>query len=69
MQILNLYKYTDPDCITITPQKRAESDEPSRYRLVADEEKVLYKIGNESKTYSVIDIQISALSEWAEKEK
>ena len=42
MQIVNLYRYEDENgVVTITPNPRAETDEPSRLRLIADEFMIL----------------------------
>ena len=42
MQIVNLYRYEDENgVVTITPNPRVETDEPSRLRLIADEEMIL----------------------------
>ena len=37
MQKVNLYRYEDGNTIVITPNPRNETDEPSRMRLIADE--------------------------------
>ena len=42
MQTVNLYLYNDENgVVTITPNPRAETDEPSRLRLIADEGMIL----------------------------
>ena len=42
MQIVNLYRYEDENgVVTITPNPRTETDEPSRLRLIADEGMIL----------------------------
>ena len=41
MTIRNLYRYEDEHGVTITPNKRSESDEPYCVRLIADEGKIL----------------------------
>ena len=53
MKIIGLYRYTNSDgSISITPEKRAETDIEYQYRLIADEDKL---ITDGEKTFYCID--------------
>lgn len=54
MTTINLYRYEDPNGITITPDKRNPADTPHCYRLIADEGKLITSDGINK--YSCIDI-------------
>lgn len=45
MQQVKLYRYESPNCITVTPIQRSESDVQYAVRLIADEGKELTKDG------------------------
>ena len=63
MQIVNLYRYEENGTVIITPNKRNETDEPSRYRLVADEGAMLTNGAIETE---VIDIMLEHVEKWQE---
>ena len=64
MQIVNLYRYEhESGVVTITPTPKAETDTPSRLRLIADEGMILTD-GN-TKT-PVVDIMPDDADNWHE---
>ena len=63
MQIIDLYRYEDDNEIVITPNKRNETDTPSRVRLVADENCTLT---NGTKEIEVIDVMLDEIEVWYE---
>ena len=63
MQKVNLYRYEDGNTIVITPNPRNETDEPSRMRLIADEDAVL--INGEIETLAV-DVMLDEVELWRE---
>ena len=64
MQIVNLYLYNDENgVVTITPNKRAKTDKPSRLRLIADEGMILTD-GN-TKTPAK-DVMLDEKEKWIE---
>jgi hypothetical protein len=63
MQIIDLYRYEDDNEIVITPNKRNETDAPSRARLVADENA---RLTNGTKEIEVIDVMLDEVDEWHE---
>lgn len=67
MEIVNLYRYENKDgSVVITPVKRDEKDQPSNYRLIADEGKILVKDDIETEC---VDIEINDLGNWSEIDK
>ena len=63
MQIIDLYRYEDNGTVVITPNKRNETDTPSRARLVADEGAVLVKGDTEAE---VVDVMLDEIDKWHE---
>ncbi len=64
MRKINLYKYGGEDGSTIiTPIQRTNKDEPYKYRLIADEGKVLY---DGEKYTSCIDVKSMDVNLWKE---
>lgn len=63
MQIVNLYRYIETNGTVVTPHAKSESDEPSGYRLIADEGKILKN--GETLTYCV---DVSTADGWEEIE-
>lgn len=63
MQIVNLYRYEENGTVIITPNKRNETDTPSRYRLIADEGAMLTDGTAETE---VIDIMLEDVELWQE---
>ena len=63
MQKVNLYRYEENGKVTITPNKRNETDAPSRMRLVADEGTILT---NGTIEATVIDVSFDDIDKWQE---
>lgn len=63
MQIIDLYRYEDNGTVVITPNKRNETDKPSRARLVADEGTILT---NGSTETEVVDVMLDEVEQWHE---
>lgn len=63
MQIVDLYRYEDNGTVVITPNKRNETDIPSRARLVADEGAMLIKGDIETE---VVDVMLDEVEQWTE---
>ena len=63
MQIVNLYRYEENGTVIITPNQRSETDQPSRYRLIADEGATLTDGTTETE---VIDIMLEDVEKWQE---
>ena len=63
MQKVNLYRYEDGNTIVITPNPRNETDQPSRMRLIADENAVL--INGETEALAV-DVMLDEVDLWNE---
>lgn len=63
MQKVNLYRYEDGNTIVITPNPRNETDEPSRMRLIADENAIL--INGETEALAV-DVMLDEVDLWNE---
>ena len=64
MQKINLYRYEEINGVaTITPNKRAEADMPSRMRLIADENCTLTNGTTEA---TVIDVKLDEVDLWTE---
>jgi hypothetical protein len=63
MQKVNLYRYEETNKVTITPNKRTESDTPNRMRLIADENCILTDGTTETE---VIDVMLDEVDKWTE---
>ena len=64
MQIIDLYKYEESNgVVTITPNKRNETDTPSRARLVADENAILTDGTTETEA---VDVMLDEVEQWHE---
>lgn len=63
MQIIDLYRYEDNGTVVITPNKRNETDKPSRARLVADEGAILTNGTTETE---VRDVMLDEVDKWHE---
>ena len=63
MQIIDLYRYEENGTVVITPNKRNETDIPSRARLVADEGVTLVRDNIET---VVIDVMLDEVEQWTE---
>lgn len=66
MQKVKLYKYEEANgMVTITPDRRNDTDLPSRMRLIADENMLLT---NGIKELGVIDVALDEVIQWTEIE-
>lgn len=66
MKKINLYRYEDANgVVVITPTPKAETDTPSRIRLIAEEKRIL--TNGETETVA-IDIMLNEVDSWSEKE-
>ena len=63
MQKVNLYRYEENGKVTVTPNKRNETDTPSRMRLIADENCILT---NGTTEITVIDVTLDEVDNWSE---
>ncbi|MBE6311489.1 MAG: hypothetical protein E7080_10640 [Bacteroidales bacterium] len=63
MPKVNLYRYEETDKVIITPNARAETDTPSRMRLIADENCILT---DGTKEVIVIDVMLDEVDKWQE---
>ena len=63
MQKVDLYKYEENGKVTVTPNKRNETDTPSRMRLIADENCTLTDGTTETE---VIDVMLEDVDKWHE---
>lgn len=63
MQKVNLYKYEENGTVIITPNARAETDTPSRMRLIADENAILTNGATET---IAIDVMLDEVDKWTE---
>lgn len=64
MQKVNLYIYKEPNGMTtITPNKRNETDTPSRMRLIADENAILTDGTTET---IAVDVMLDEIDKWHE---
>lgn len=64
MQKVNLYRYEDKNGrVTVTPNARAETDTPSRMRLIADEGHILTNGTTET---TAIDVMLDEVDFWSE---
>jgi hypothetical protein len=66
MQSIDLYRYEDNGTVVITPNKRNETDTPSRARLVADEGATLVKGDVETE---IVDVMLDEIEQWSEISK
>lgn len=66
MKKINLYRYEDANgVVVITPTPRAETDTPSRIRLIANEG---YILTNDEMDTTAIDVMLNEIDSWSEKE-
>jgi hypothetical protein len=63
MQIIDLYRYEENGTVIISPNKRNETDIPSRARLVADEGAILTNSTTETE---VVDVMLDEVEQWHE---
>ena len=63
MQKVNLYRYEENGTVIITPNARAETDTPSRMRLIAEENCTLT---DGIKEVEVIDVMLDEVDNWHE---
>ena len=63
MQKVDLYRYEENSTVIITPNARAETDTPSRMRLIADENCILTDGTTETE---VIDVMLDEVDKWQE---
>ena len=63
MQKVELYLYNDGKTVVVTPNKRNETDQPSRMRLIADENAIL--INGEIEALAV-DVMLDEVELWRE---
>jgi hypothetical protein len=63
MQKINLYRYEISGAVLITPNKRNETDTPSRARLVAEENAILTNGTTETE---VVDVMFDEVDLWHE---
>jgi hypothetical protein len=63
MQKVDLYKYEENGKVTVTPNKRNETDTPNRMRLIADENCILTDGTTETE---VIDVMLDEVDKWTE---
>lgn len=63
MQEINLYRYEINGQVTVTPNRRSETDVPSRIRLIADNGYILINGGAKA---PAIDIAIEDIPLWNE---
>jgi hypothetical protein len=63
MQKVELYLYNDGKTVVVTPNKRNEIDQPSRMRLIADENAIL--INGETEALAV-DVMLDEVDLWNE---
>lgn len=63
MQKVELYLYNDGKTVVVTPNKRNETDQPSRMRLIADDNAVL--INGETEALAV-DVMLDEVDLWNE---
>ena len=63
MQKVNLYRYEENGTVIITPNARAETDTPSRMRLIADENAILTDGTTET---IAVDVMLEDVDKWHE---
>ena len=65
MQKKELYRYEELDgSVTVTPNKRNDTDVVYKYRLVADENAILVNGDNQTQ---VVDVAINEVDLWVEE--
>lgn len=63
MQIIELYRYTQNNVVIITPNKRNETDTPSRMRLIAEENAILTDGTTQT---PAVDVMLEDVDKWHE---
>lgn len=63
MQKVNLYRYEENGTVIVTPNKRNETDEPSRMRLIADENATLTDGTTET---IAVDVMLDEVKKWTD---
>lgn len=63
MQKVNLYRYEINGVVIVTPNKRSETDTPSRMRLIADENCILI---NGTMETPAVDVALEDIGLWSE---
>ena len=63
MQKVNLYRYEENGTVIITPDARAETDTPSRMRLIADDNAILTNGTTET---IAVDVMLDEVDTWHE---
>lgn len=63
MQKVDLYRYEENGKVTVTPNARAETDTPSRMRLIADENCILTDGTTETPAR---DVKLDEVDLWTE---
>lgn len=63
MQKVNLYRYEDNGIVIITPNRRNETDAPSRMRLIAEENAILTDGTTETPAR---DVMLEDVNKWHE---
>ena len=63
MQKVNLYRYEENGKVTVTPNKRYETDTPSRMRLIAEENAILTNGTTET---PAVDVMLEDVDKWHE---
>lgn len=63
MQKVDLYRYEENGKVTVTPNARAETDTPSRMRLIADENAILTDGTTET---PAVDVMLDEIDKWHE---
>lgn len=63
MQKVDLYRYEENGKVTVTPNARAETDTPSRMRLIADENCILTDGTTETPAR---DVKLDEVDKWHE---
>lgn len=63
MQKVNLYRYEENGTVIITPNRRNETDTPSRMRLIADENCILTDGTTETPAR---DVMLDEVDKWHE---
>lgn len=63
MQKVDLYRYEENGTVIITPNARAETDTPSRMRLIAEENAILTNGTTET---PAVDVMLDEVDKWHE---
>lgn len=63
MQKVDLYRYEENGTVIITPNRRNETDEPSRMRLIAEENAILTNGTTET---PAVDVMLDEVDKWTE---